>query len=439
MSGVATQRGADYPFVKRLLAAEHLPTVIATVILSTLIISFRPFQPSGAELTGSGGDIVNQLGFGGLGALSLVSLLTLVDRRVLSALLSPWWLLLLAFLFLSILNTPDPTATMRSAAFSVIGIVSVAAVLTLPRSADAFCRVLVLAGFTIIGLSYLGLVIVPEAAIHQAGDVEYQHSGLWRGVFTHKNIAGPVMASLSFAGIYLWRRGWRRAGGLLFVLAMIFVLNTGSKTTAGTVPLAGLLIALPGIFGLRFLVPLFVAAAVCGMGVATLGIVFIEPVKQLAASLAPDLTYTGRTALWDFAGSMLAQRPWTGYGFENFWLTETVFTSDHPFDRAWDVRGTVHSHNSYMDLAIAMGLPGLAVGIIAFIIVPLRDYMRAPLHRENVFLADFFMMIVTFALFNAFLESFFFRRADPVWMFFVMAALGLRLTARFIVPAHTRR
>ena len=46
------------------------------------------------------------------------------------------------------------------------------------------------------------------------------------------------------------------------------------------------------------------------------------------------------------------------------------------------------------------------------------------------------MMMLFFTALNAFLESFFFRRVDPVWMFFVMAALGLRLTARFPIAAH---
>ncbi|MCR4266798.1 O-antigen ligase [Nitratireductor sp. ZSWI3] len=439
MSSIANPRRIEAPFTTRLVATGQPATVIAAVILGVLIISFRPFQPAGAELTGSGGDIVNQLGFGGLGALSLVALLTLTDRRVLLALISPWWLLLLGFLFLSILNTPAPSVTMRSAAFSLIGILSVAAVLTLPRDADAFSRVLAFAGFSILGLSYLGLVLVPEAAIHQAGEVEAQHAGLWRGVFTHKNIAGPVMASLSFVGIYLWRRGWHGAGALMFLLAMVFVVHTGSKTTAGTVPLAGLLVILPGLFGLRFLVPLLVATALAGTAVATLGIVFIEPVKELANHALPDLTYTGRTALWEFMGEMIARHPWRGYGFESFWLTELVLTSDQPFDRAWDIRGIVHGHNSYLDLAIAMGLPALAVAIVTFVIVPLRDYLRVPLFRENVFLADLFMMIVAFTLLNAFLESFFFRRADPVWMLFVMAVLGLRLTARFRVSGRTQR
>lgn len=439
MNSIANPRRIEAPFVTRLVATGQPATVIATVILSVLIISFRPFQPAGAQLVGQGGDIVNQLGFGTLGALSLASMFTLTDRRVLTALLSPWWLLLFGFLFLSILNTPAPSATMRSAAFSIIGIISMAAVLTLPRDADAFSRVLMVSACAVLGLSYAGLVLFPNEAIHQGGEVEFQHAGLWRGVFTHKNIAGPVMACLSFVGIYLWRRGWRASGGAIFILAMIFVAHTGSKTTAGTVPLAGLLVILPGMFGLRALVPIAVAVAFIGTGVATLGIVFIEPVKALANQMMPDLTYTGRTALWEFMGEMIAQHPWRGYGFESFWLTDVVLTSDQPFDRSWDIRGIVHGHNSYLDLAIAMGLPALAVALVTFAVTPLRDYWRTPLYRENVFMADLFMMIVTFILLNGFLESFFFRRADPVWMFFVMAVLGLRLAGRFRVPTRVAR
>lgn len=409
-------------------------TAIATLLLAVLTISFRPFQPVGPELTG--GDIVNQLGFSAVGAIALGSLLMLTDRRVLLALFSPWWLLLFAFLGLSVLNTPVPTDTMRSVAFSLIGIVTVAAVLALPRDADAFSRVLVFVGFLVLGLCYFGLVAMPAVAIHQPGEMEAQHAGLWRGLFTHKNIAGPIMANLSFAGIYLWRRGWRGAGGLMFVLAMIFVFNTGSKTAAATVALAAFLVAFPGLFGARLLVPVLVVLTFCVMAISTLGIVFIGPVKHIASVLAPDLTYTGRTTLWEFTGEMIAQRPWTGYGFENFWLTDTVRETDHPFDREWDIGGAVHSHNGYLDVAIAMGLPALAAAMVAFVVVPLRDYLRVPLYRENVLLADFFMMVVAFTLFNAFLESFFFRRADPVWMFFVMAVFGLRLAARFRV--HTR-
>jgi O-antigen ligase len=108
------------------------------------------------------------------------------------------------------------------------------------------------------------------------------------------------------------------------------------------------------------------------------------------------------------------------------------------FDQDWDISGIVHGHNGYLDIAVIMGLPALCVAVITFLIVPLFDYMRTPLLKENIYLADFFMMVLLFTTLNAFLESFFFRRADPVWLFLVLAALGLRLVARFPVKAARR-
>lgn len=440
MSSIANQRrtdayGADsgaYGAADEALKAR-IATFIAAAILAVLLVSFRPFTPQGPTLEAGGGDIVNQLGFGSLGALSLFAIFAFVDKRVAVVLLSPWWLLLLGFLVLSVLNAADPSSAMRAALFTVIAIIGIGAILTLPRDADSFSTALAVAGFIVLGLSYAGLVLFPNEAMHSADSIEPEHAGFWRGVFTHKNVAGPVMACLGFGGIYLWRRGWTWTGAALFILAMVFMSNTGSKTTLALVPLAVLPVILPGLIGMRFLTPLFFIFAMVVTGLATLGIVFLDPLKHLAAEIAPDLTYTGRTSLWEFLGEMIAKRPWTGFGYESFWDTPTVYNVDQPFDRAWDIRGIVHGHNSYLDLAVIMGLPALVVAMFAFLIVPMRDFMRIPRLTENILLGDFFMMILSFTALNAFLESFFFRRADPVWLMFVLAILGLRLVARFPV------
>ena len=112
--------------------------------------------------------------------------------------------------------------------------------------------------------------------------------------------------------------------------------------------------------------------------------------------------------------------------------------SDHPFDRDWDIRGVVHAHNGYLDLALAMGLPGLAVGVATLLVVPALDYLRTPLSKDNAEFADFFMMILLFTSLNSFLESYLFRRADPIWILFVLAALGLRLTSRMPMRSKGR-
>jgi O-antigen ligase len=431
-----TERGS----LAQALNSRHAPTVIATVLLAVIFVSFRPFQPTGPGLDpNAGGDVVNQLGFSMVGALALFSIFTYVNPRIVSIFFSPWWLLMLAFFGLSVMNALDPDAAMRAGLFTLIGLITVIAVLSLPRDADAFSMVLALSGAAVVGLSYVGLVLLPDAAMHTAAGAEAEFAGLWRGVFAHKNIAGPVMAGFSFAGIYLWRRGWTRSGVLLFAAAMLFMANTGSKTTAGLVPLSILIVILPGIIGMRGLTIALVTAALAGTALATLGIVFIAPVKSLVLSYFPDLTYTGRTSLWEFAGEMIVRRPWTGYGYESFWGKIAVATTDHPFDRAWDVRTMVHGHNGYIDIAVAMGLPALGAAIMAFIIEPMRDYLRIPRLKENVLLGDFFMMVFLFTALNAFLESFFFRRTDPVWLFFMISVLGLRLVARMQVPSDASR
>ncbi|MEZ5802262.1 MAG: O-antigen ligase [Rhizobiaceae bacterium] len=439
-NNTASLRRTDRAWLARTLNSPIVPTVIATILLTVIFVSFRPFQPQGAVLgPDSGGDIVNQLGFSMVGGLAVFGLLTYVNPRVIAIFFSPWWLLMLGFLALSIMHALDPSSAARAGLFTLIGLVSVVAILSLPRDADAFSAMLVTAGAIVVGLSYAGLVLLPNVAMHNAGEIESEFAGLWRGVFAHKNIAGPVMAGFSFAGIYLYRRGWKRRGLLLLATAMLFVAHTGSKTSAGLVPLAILAVMIPGLFGMRILTVALVAAALVGTGVATLGMVFLPPVKAVMLHYFPELTYTGRTYIWEFAGEMIARQPWTGYGLESFWGKISVATTDHPFDRAWDVRRSVHGHNGYIDIAIGMGLPALAVAIVTFLIQPMRDYLRVPLRRENVLLGDFFMMTFMFTALNAFLESFFFRRVDPVWLFFVMSVMGLRMVARRIIPASSDR
>ncbi len=436
MNNTASLRRTEFGRIADAFPARRIATILTTVILAVLIISVRPFNPAGA--TEPGGDIVNQLGFGALGALSIAALMTYVDRRLLVAVISPWWVIVLAFFFLSIMHATDPASAGRAAAFTLIGMISVIALLTLPRDADSFSSAVSTAGLLTLALCFAGLVLLPTIAIHTADSAEPEHAGFWRGVFAHKNVAGPVMACLSFAGLYLWRRGWRWRGILLFGGAVLFMANTGSKTTVGLVPLTVMLVMGPSLIGMRALAPVLFALAFILTALGTLGIVFIEPLKDLAAQWFPDLTYTGRTYLWSFTGDYIMQRPWSGYGFESFW-GDFVKAQELPFDSEWDIRGIVHSHSGYMDIAVLMGLPAVAACVVAFVIAPLSDFMRVPMRRENVLLADMFLMFLLFASLNSFLESFYFRRVDPVWVFFLIGAFGLRLVARFPVKAHVGR
>jgi O-antigen ligase len=428
--------------LKRTDAVSAIPmrlvaSLVAAIILCVLLISFRPFQPASTAIAGSGGDLVNQLGFGALGGVSVLAMMLIANPRTLVALISPMWIVMFGFLFLSTFAAIDPGAAQRAVLFTVIAALCMIAVLALPRDADGFSLALVVAAFAVLMLSYTGLVLVPDLAKHTANEIEAEHAGLWRGIFAHKNIAGPVMAAFSFGGIYLIRRGWRGIGIVLLVLALWFVAHTGSKTATALVPIVIFLVMFPGMFGFRMIAAVLIAAALVGFFFFTIGTLLFPATHDLLVQLGADTTFTGRTSIWQFGLEKLAATPWRGYGFESFWEAPVVRQAENPsYYLDWDVRGIVHAHNGYLDIAIAMGYPALICALIVLIVLPLADYARCLKKRENVFMADFFMMCLTFSLMNAFLESFFFRRADPVWLLVVMACFGLRMTAR--VPILTR-
>jgi O-antigen ligase len=93
------------------------------------------------------------------------------------------------------------------------------------------------------------------------------------------------------------------------------------------------------------------------------------------------------------------------------------------------------SHNSYVDLALTIGIPGLALVFIAFVIAPLRDFQRTLPTAENIALARFFMVLWLFALYLGTFEAFFLSRVNPMWFTLALAMCGLRCTALLPVKA----
>ena len=83
-----------------------------------------------------------------------------------------------------------------------------------------------------------------------------------------------------------------------------------------------------------------------------------------------------------------------------------------------------HSHNGYLDTALTMGLPGLALLIAVLVIAPLRDFHAADRGGNGGPLAMLLLQIWLFALYLSSMESFFLDRVDPMWFTFLIAVFG---------------
>ena len=402
------------------------------LLMAIVFISFRPFAVEISEVSGTksgGGDIVNQLGFGIIGVVCGILLFKHASSNVLASFANPAWAIVLGVLVLSVVSADSPSSAVRAMIFSLIVVTAAATALALPRNMSEMVSALGWASMVSVIFCYIAVFLVPEQGVHPGGGFESQHEGLWRGVYDHKNVASYVMGVFSMIGLFALRNGRSFLGILLLVLTLVFVLNAGSKTVLGILPIAIVSAAIASWVKIGMLRVFFILLPVVGLFIATLGGIIFPSILSTLQDLIPGLTYTGRIDLWMFGLKYVQVEPWIGYGFESFWGTARVFNISQPIDLSWDVRGIVHGHNSWMDGTIAFGVPGMMLVIIALVIMPIRDYLRIPDTGNASRLAALFISIWIFTALGASLESFFFRRSDPVWFCMLLAVIGLRITA----------
>jgi O-antigen ligase len=406
-------------------------TLLFLLVLLAVWISPRPFQTITTDGPVSGGDIVNQLVFSGLAALCVVAL-AMVDRRALLPLFQPSWLLLLGWLIVCVVGSTEPAISQRAFAFTIIIMFLGACLYVLPHGLAEFRNLLFIAALATLALSWAGVILLPDLAKHTDFDpFEPEHAGSWKGHFDHKNGAGAMMGVLALTGVYALREGRRWIGGALLCGGVVFLYFTNSKTSLGLLPLA-LLVAL-AVERTRWLAVRFV---LCLLPIAlllalTLGGALFEDIALLNKTIIRDPSFTGRFDIWRYGFEKLVERPWTGFGLEAFWQTTTTYYGESRLELAWAVEKIVHGHNSYLDVALTLGLPGLGLVVYVFLLKPLADFHRASAVETNRRLATYCLSVWLFIALGMCLETYFFRRADPVWFAFLIAVYGLRFSATY--------
>lgn len=434
---------AGFSVARPELLSPHLIRLITVALsaagLALLLISVRPFvSVSIIQDLPETGDSLKQMVFLAAGGVCGLALLGFANPKALWSLATPSFLLFAGLILYSVATAPDPNQAIRSLVLSLIAMLITFTIVALPRGERDFRSALAIGALATLAVSYGGLVAMPDAAMHGFDAYEPQHAGLWRGHFPHKNIAGPVMSIVAIFGIYLYRSGMRFAGFAVAMLAFVFVLQTGSKTTTGFLPLAVGIIWLANLTGRArvSIAAIFVAFAAAAL--MAIGSAFDPDIFALSETLLGDGTYTGRTTLWEFSISMMPNHPWLGYGLNNFWQTENVLGLDVPFWAAWDYRNIIHGHQNYLDMLVQTGVIGTAILVWFLYVGPLLNYARARRIAANRKAADMFATIIVFLTLLSLLETYFLRGVDPIWVMHSLAVFGLHLLARFDIGGVDR-
>jgi O-antigen ligase len=330
----------------------------------------------------------------------------------------------------SALTSYDPATSLKRAALCLLVSASAAMAPLLPRGRSEMAQLIAIAAAIPLALSYLGVLLMPDLAIHSAADsLEPDLAGAWRGVFAHKNIASPAVGFFAYFGLYLIGEGRRWQGFALAGASVVFLLFTHGKTSTA-LWLPALLI---GFFGARTRASWLFAALALGPAIAISALGFgaqmSEPLKNLAALLPFDSSFTGRADVWKVAAEKIPERLVLGHGFDAFWDDPALRSNA---ENGWTV-SAAHAHNGYADATLAMGLIGLALTLWALVLQPLADIFAARRRGGDLALTTLCAQIWVYGVWVSSLETFFFDRANPIWFLFLFAVFTLRYLATFSV------
>lgn len=361
----------------------------------------------------------------------IAKLIYLKEKTAFIVFYHPFYILLFVWILVTIPFAQDIIGSLKRLILFLICLTIYACVFLLPQSRKHMAFLLATSAYFVTILCYFGVIFLPFHAIHQASDsVEPHLAGNWRGLYDHKNGAGPVFASILFISIYLGSLKYIKAAIILGLLASLFLFKTEAKTanlslimTLISVPFA-LEIKLTWVRNIVLLTPFFF------LSIIGVGQVLYSPIAQFVELLPIEPTFTGRTGIWAYTISNIEKFPIFGHGFWTFWDSEIVKVDrlDKSNEGVW----AFYAHNGYLDVVLSIGIPGLIFFMLCAVVIPLLDIDAIQKRKNDYATLMFLTMTWQYFILIGTMESIFLQRLRPAsWFLFVFALFGLRYMSRF--------
>jgi exopolysaccharide production protein ExoQ len=273
------------------------------------------------------------------------------------------YLLLMAFPLIAIASSAwsaDPGYTFNRSARLLVYL-GFGLLLPLRYDLPRLMGILVMA-FILSGLCSLAIVLVrPDLGL----SLLVGYEGAWRGALIHKNSLGALASIGVVTAAYVWWTSirYRLPAIFAFLLSLLLLLMARSATSylatiaAGGIAAFGMLLQRVNWTFRLVLIAFALLAAVL------MSFVVVMP-DFVSTVIGRDISLTGRTDVWLATMDAIWQRPVMGYGL-GFWGIQA-----EPLIEVWDKLqwAAPSAHNSWLDTWLQLGLPGLVIVIIAWLI-----------------------------------------------------------------------
>jgi O-antigen ligase len=140
----------------------------------------------------------------------------------------------------------------------------------------------------------------------------------------------------------------------------------------------------------------------------------------------PD-AFTGRVQIWKVLVEYHSDHP-LGSGYGSFWNIGPDRQMLHYVKSTNWVAGQPQAHNGYLDLLVQLGMPGLILGILAFIVAPIGRLLVSLEARRAQ--GGMLLAMIIFSAGHNFTESSYLDRDQLVEVFCLLAIALVGVIAR---------
>ena len=267
-------------------------------------------------------------------------------------------------------------------------------------------------------MNIVSIRFIPQA-VHMQGETDVALIGAWRGLYTHKNIAGSMGAMTAIAFLMSPRLSPGLYRELLdiavAVAAVAFTVMTRSKSSLGLLAIS---LALGLVYRLAWKKDLdrTIAVVAALLFVVVAAVFVVADQDAIVRLLADPAEFTGRTEIWQAEAAYIRDHPVLGAGFGTFADTGGLSPLHNYIGNSW-VGAVSHGHNGYLQLLVTIGSVGFLLAFASLIVVPLLTFWQRG--GDLKMKAMLFALFVFLALHNL-METDFLEGDGVTWVMFLL-------------------
>ena len=396
-------------------ALPLVPLLVSGLLILLVLVVLGPLMTiTGTDMTGEGSPVRQ-------GAYLLGALLIIFGTRPFSypnrLLTIPIWIMLaLGWCWISLFWAIEPGISLRRLILVSLTIWSVFLAVRHLEYATTLRLIRVLLVLLLVA-NYVAL-LWPQFAIHQFAEaIDPSLAGDWRGVMVHKNYAGMVCALTLILFLFdaariplILRLG-------VLAPAALYLADTASRTSIMALGVALIFGAIYLFYNARYRAAMLAFTLVAAIVSGIVAQILADP---LTSHLTDNATLSGRPLIWAMLLRYFADNRWLGAGYGSFWNIGPI-SPVFRYGRGW-ITEIASGHCGYLDLLVQIGIPGLALVVLATVIWPFYRLFGSPAATgaRGALIAS----LLTFFVVHNSTESSLFDR-DDVGQIFLMITIAL--------------